>query len=360
MSIHACINLHKGTFTLGVEFRVPGEGVTAVFGRSGCGKSTLLRCIAGLEQPKSGSTIVVNGSVWLDANKSLPVHQRRVGYVFQDPGLFNHLRVRANLMYGFKRKPAKNLGPNLDEVIAMLGLERFLDRYPQTLSGGERQRVAIGRALLSAPELLLMDEPLAALDMKSRDEILPFLDRLCANARMPVLYVSHSPDEVVRLADHLIVMDDGRVLAQGELVDVLGREDSPIAQSDEAFSVLTCTVKKLEGPCHLSVLNTSSGESVFVPRVSVNDRSNIRLRINARDVSLCTQRPVGSSILNILQVQVVQVVAPDHRGQQLVRVRLRGTEELLLARISQYSCQELEIANNMNLYAQIKAVALIG
>lgn len=360
MSIHARIHLQKGTFILDAEFTVPGEGVTAVFGRSGCGKSTLLRSIAGLEQPLPGSTISVNGAVWLDDHESVPVHQRRVGYVFQDPGLFNHLRVRGNLMYGFKRKPPAALGPNPDEVIEMLGLDRFLDRYPQTMSGGERQRVAIGRALLSAPDLLLMDEPLAALDMKSRDEILPFLDRLCANAGMPVLYVSHSADEVVRLADDLIVMGEGRVLAHGELADVLGREDSPIANSDEAFSVLSCSVRELDGPCHLSVLSASSGESVFVPRVSLNDRSNIRLRINARDVSLCTQRPTGSSILNILEVQVAQLVLPDHKGQQLVRVRLRGTDELLLARISEYSCQELGITENMNLYAQIKAVALIG
>ncbi len=360
MSIHARIHLQKGAFILDAEFTVPGDGVTALFGRSGCGKSTLLRAIAGLEHPLPGSTISVNGIVWLEDSKYLSVHQRRVGYVFQDPGLFNHLRVRGNLMYGFKRKQTPDSGPAPDEVIAMLGLERFLDRYPQTLSGGERQRVAIGRALLSAPDLLLMDEPLAALDMKSRDEILPFLDSLCVTARMPVLYVSHSPDEVVRLAENLIVMGGGKVIAHGELADVLSREDSPIAQSDEAFSVLSCTVQKLDGPCHLSVLNTRSGESVFVPRVSLNDRTNIRLRINARDVSLCTQRPVGSSILNILEVQVAQIVPPDHKGQQLVRVRLRGTDELLLARISEYSCQELGVAENMHLYAQIKAVALIG
>ncbi|MES3006429.1 MAG: molybdenum ABC transporter ATP-binding protein [Pseudomonadota bacterium] len=369
MSIHVSVSLKRGEFTLHTQFEAPGQGVTAIFGRSGCGKSTLLRTLAGLETPEASSEINVNGLCWFGQGINIPVHQRRVGYVFQEPGLFPHLSVRGNLEYALQRRPGRGErrreqggegAPAFDEVIALLGLENFLGRNPATLSGGEKQRVAIARALLSAPALLLMDEPLAALDLHSKEEILPFLDRLFASAGMPVLYVSHSPDEVARLADHLLLMDGGRVLAHGPLAEVLARVDSPIARTDEAFSVIHCDIAELEGPCHLSILRTAGGDSVYVPRIAAGQRQTIRLRINARDVSLCSQRAVGSSILNVLQAQIVQLSSPDQKGQQLVQLRLTGSDELLLARISEYSCQQMQLKSGINIYCQIKAIALLS
>ena len=370
MTIRASVTLKRGDFTLQAQFEAPGQGVTAVFGRSGSGKSTLLRTLAGLETPHAGGAISVNGVTWLGQGINVPVHQRRVGYVFQEPGLFPHLSVRGNLEYALRRRGGRCgqreefpgvQGSQLafDEVTALLGLESFLGRNPVTLSGGERQRVAIARALLSSPALLLMDEPLAALDLHSKEEILPFLDRLFASTGMPVLYVSHAPDEVARLADHLLLMEEGAVLAQGPLADVLGRVDSPLARTDEAFSVIHCDIVELDGPCHLSVLSTAAGEKVYVPRITAGQRQNIRLRINARDVSLCNQRPVGSSILNILQATIVQLSGPDKKGQQLVQLRLTRSDELLLARISEYSCQQMQLLEGMSIYCQIKAIALL-
>ena len=370
MTIRASVSLSRGDFTLQAQFEVPGQGVTAVFGRSGSGKSTLLRTLAGLEIPQTGGVISVNGVTWLGQGINVPVHQRRVGYVFQEPGLFPHLSVRGNLEYALKRRVGRGASaaepgnvqwaePAIDEVIALLGLESFLGRNPATLSGGEKQRVAIARALLSSPALLLMDEPLAALDLHSKEEILPFLDRLFASAGIPVLYVSHAPDEVARLADHLLLMEEGTVLAQGPLAEVLGRVDSPLARTDEAFSVIHCDIVEHDGPCHLSVLSTAAGDRVYVPRITAGQRQNIRLRINARDVSLCSQRPVGSSILNILQATIVQLSAPDKKGQQLVQLRLARSDELLLARISEYSCQQMGLVAGMSIYCQIKAIALL-
>ncbi len=361
MTVHVRVHVQKGSFNLQTEFQVPGAGVTAVFGQSGCGKSTLLRAIAGLDVPLPGSEITINGVTWCGRGQTVPAHQRRVGYVFQELGLFPHLSVKGNLDYALRRRRQVEEGaPDLEEVVALLGLERLLARNPQTLSGGEKQRVAIARALLSAPVLLLMDEPLAALDLRSKEEILPFIDRLCSVAKMPVLYVSHSPDEVARLADNLILMDQGRVLAHGPLTDVLAQVDSPIARSDEAFSVLYCGISQLEGPCHLSILCTASGESIYVPRLAAGERIQIRLRINARDISLCTHRPVGSSILNILKARVIMLSEADGKGQQLVQLRLEGSQEMLLARISQYSCQQLGISPGIGIYCQIKAVALLS
>ena len=364
MSIHARVCLNRSDFLLQAQFSAPAQGVTAVFGRSGSGKSTLLRTLAGLETPTPDSEISVNGVTWFGQGINLPVHQRRVGYVFQEPTLFPHLSVRGNLDYALDRSgrssgSGQGRGNGFDEVIALLGLEAFLQRQPGTLSGGEKQRVAIARALLSAPALLLMDEPLAALDMHSKEEILPFLDRLFAGAGIPVLYVSHSPDEVARLADHLLLMEGGSVLAHGPLAEVLGRVDSPIARTDQAFSVVHCEIAELEGPCHLSVLRTTAGDNVYVPRIAAGQRQAIRLRINARDVSLCSQRPVGSSILNVLQAEIVQLSEPDHKGQQLVQLRLKGSAELLLARISEYSCQQMALVPGINIYCQIKSVALL-
>lgn len=359
MSIDVSVRVCKGDFLLDANFTAPASGVTAIFGRSGCGKSTLLRTLAGLEAGQEGGHIVVNGVPWLQNGKFVPTHKRQVAYVFQEPTLFTHMTVRGNLEYGLKRNGRKQSAASFDEIVSLLGVDDFLERRPNTLSGGERQRVAIARALLSAPQLLLMDEPLAALDMHSKSEILPFLDRLCADFRVPVLYVSHSPDEVVRLADHLIVMGQGRVVEEGPLQQVLGRIDSPLARADDAFSVLTCNVAELAGPHGLSVLSTAGGESIYVPRINV-DHGTIRLKVDARDVSICLDRPVGSSILNVLAAQIVSLSAVDAKGQILVQLQLPMSHENLLARISEYSAQQLSLSPGGRIFAQIKAIALLS
>jgi len=359
MSIEVSVKVRKDDFVLDAAFSVPASGVTAVFGRSGCGKSTLLRTLAGLESAQPGGRIVVNGVPWLQDGKSMPTHQRRVAYVFQEPTLFTHMNVRRNLEYGLKRNGRNEGRARFDEIVSLLGVGGFLERRPDTLSGGERQRVAIARALLSAPQLLLMDEPLAALDMHSKHDILPFLDRLCAESRIPVLYVSHSPEEVVRLAEHLIVMEQGSVLEEGPLQQVLGRIDSPLARADDAFSVLTCAIAEPDGPCGLSVLRTAAGESMYVPRIH-DIHGTIRLKVDARDVSLCLERPVGSSILNVLAAEIVSLSEADAKGQILVQLQLPRSGENLLARISEYSAQQLSLTPGGKIFAQIKAIALLS
>jgi len=357
MSIEVSVRVQKDDFVLEAAFSAPSSGVTAVFGRSGCGKSTLLRTLAGLEAAQPGSHIVVNGEPWLQEGNSIPTHRRQVAYVFQEPTLFTHMNVRRNLEYGLKRNGREG-AVRFDEIVSLLGVEGFLARRPGTLSGGERQRVAIARALLSAPQLLLMDEPLAALDMHSKRDILPFLDRLCAESRIPVLYVSHSPEEVVRLAEHLVVMEQGRVLEEGPLQQVMGRIDSPLARADDAFSVLTCAIAEPAGPCGLSVLRTAAGESMYVPRLK-DIHGNIRLKVDARDVSICLERPVGSSILNVLAAEIVSLSEADAKGQILVQLRLPVSGENLLARISEYSAQQLSLLPRRKIFAQIKAIALL-
>lgn len=360
MSIRAKLNCHKGEFTLDASFTVPSTGVTAVFGPSGCGKSTLLRCIAGLEIPIESSELEIDGAYWLRRDLNVPVHQRRVGYVSQAPSLFSHLSVAGNLAFALKRRTENENALNFDEVVSLLGISALLPRKPDTLSGGQKQRVAIARALLSAPVLLLMDEPLAALDIDSKRELLPYIERLCANAKIPVIYVSHSTDEVARLADHLLLVKDGKIVEQGSLSDVLSRTDSPLSQSVDAFSVLHCSVESLDGPSQLSVLKIHGSDvALFVPSVEISDTQFARVRVNARDVSVCIERPVGSSILNILPVTIVSIGEIDDRGQRLLCLEVEGSKETLLARVSGYSVQNLCLTADMKLFAQVKSVALL-
>lgn len=392
MTIEAALSLRKGDFELEVEFQVPGQGVTAIFGPSGCGKTTLLRAIAGLEKGAQGS-LRVNDTVWQSEDcgtrlrrkqKSLPTHERRLGYVFQEPGLFPHLSVRGNLEYGLRRADGR-AAITIEEVGELLGLGSLTDRHPETLSGGEKQRIAIGRALLSSPDLLLMDEPLAALDIRSRQEILPFLEGLTRQLRIPVLYVSHSPDEVAYLAEHMVLLEAGRVAACGPMAEVLGRIDSPLARSSDAFSVITCQVMMEQRDFHLTRLRTRGGELIRIPAPCAAtagrsgsgspdaDRSDsgphaaggaleitqekVRLRIQARDVSVCLQKPEGSSILNILPARIVELFPAGEAGQQMLKLDVAG--DFLLSRLSDYSCQELGLRPGLDLYAQIKAAALI-
>lgn len=358
MTIEARFKLEKGEFILDVEFTVPAQGVSAIFGPSGSGKTTLLRAIAGLESA-SIAHLSVNGETWSSGEFSIPVHQRRVAYVFQESSLFPHLNVQGNLDYASKRAVIGTSSVNTDEVINLLNIKHFLKRKVDTLSGGERQRVAIARALFSNPKLLLMDEPLASLDLPGRRAILPFLEQLTENLDIPILYVSHSPDEVARLADYLVLMEAGRITSHGVLADVLAQTNSIIARNDDAFSVLRCHLDKHDSGNKLSILSTKSGEKLLLPELKISSipGKEVRLRIQARDVSLCLERPKGSSILNILAGEVAQLSAVDEAGQRLVTLKMNG--DLLLARISNYSCNTLGIVPGLKLFVQIKALALL-
>ena len=292
-------NLQLAEFSLEVDFEAPTVGVTALFGPSGSGKTTLLRCIAGLEQARG--SLYVNGEVWQDESKFMPVHKRPLGYVFQEASLFPHLSVRANLEYGMKRIAPADRKVQLEQVVEWLGLERLIERNdPAVLSGGERQRVAIGRALLTSPRILLMDEPLSALDTASKAEILPYLESLHRELDIPVLYVSHALDEVARLADHMVLMQQGRVIASGALSQTMARLDLPLAGFDDAGAVIEAVVAEQDETYHLTRLDFAGGD-LWVGRVAQPTGTVVRARVLARDVSIALQMPQGSSITNILR-----------------------------------------------------------
>ncbi|MBP1625642.1 MAG: molybdenum transporter, ATP-binding protein [Holophagaceae bacterium] len=342
-----------GDFCLDVDLSLPHRGVTAIFGHSGSGKTTLLRCIAGLERTEG--SLSVNGEVWQDANRFLPTHRRPLGYVFQEASLFPHLSVLGNLNYGRKRTQQEHR-VGLEQAVDLLGIGHLMDRKPDKLSGGERQRVAIARALAVSPRLLLMDEPLAALDLARKQEILPYLERLHEHLDIPVLYVSHSPDEVARLADHLVVMESGRTVAQGPLGEILARLDLPIHLGEDAGVVLEATVAELDPTWHLARLNFPGG-SLWTRDSGLTPGHSVRVRVLARDVSLALQHYEHTSIQNVLPA-VVEAMAPDdHPGLTLVRLKVGGS--VLLARLTQRSAFTLDIQPGHSIFAQVKSVALL-
>jgi molybdate transport system ATP-binding protein len=344
-------------FSLDVSLAVPGRGVTAVFGPSGSGKTSLLRCIAGLERAGSGY-LSVNGEVWQDdaAGIFVPVHRRPLGYVFQEASLFSHLDVRRNLDFGLRRVPAAQRRVSLAQAIELLGLQTLMQRMPGTLSGGERQRVAIARALATSPRLLLMDEPLASLDIARKAEILPYLERLHDELDMPVLYVSHAPDEVARLADHLVLLDAGRVTASGSTRELMTRLDLPLAHGDAAAAVLDAVVSAVEPGWHMSHAEFPGGSiSLLNPSLQVGQR--VRVRIQARDVSLTLERQTGTSVQNIFAATVTALSA-DSPGQVMVGLDAGGSA--LLARLTQKSARALQLQPGSRVFAQVKGVAVLG
>lgn len=355
--IRARVCIDRGGFTLDVDLVLPGRGVSALFGPSGSGKTTCLRAIAGLERA-AGGYVALGGEVWQDeANRIfVPTHRRAVGVVFQEASLFPHLSVRANLEFGMKRVAAGERRFELEPVAAMLGITELLARKPDRLSGGERQRVAIARALLSSPRLLLLDEPLAALDLRRKQEILPYLERMHDELSIPIVYVSHAPDEVARLADHLVLLDAGRVVASGPLSETLARADLPPAFADDAGVVLDTVLAGHEADA-LSRLDFQGG-ALFVGRRSEPIGSSLRCRIHARDVSIALEQPRLSSIVNLLPATVTAVSATDTPGHVLVQMRMG--ELPLLARISERSRRELGIGPGLQVWAQVKAVALLA
>jgi molybdate transport system ATP-binding protein len=346
-----------GGFALEVDLDLPQRGITALFGPSGSGKTTVLRAIAGLERVRGGY-VALGDAVWQDDARRVfvPVHRRALGVVFQSPALFAHLSVRGNLEFGMQRVPAPERRFALDPVAALLGIEGLLARRPEALSGGERQRVAIARALLASPRLLLMDEPLAALDLRRKAEILPYLERLHDELAIPILYVSHAPDEVARLADHLVLLDAGRVVASGPIGATLARIDLPPAFADDAGVVLE-TVLAGHEPDGLSRLDFAGGTLLVAQRHEAAG-TRLRCRIHARDVSLALERPRGTSIVNLLPAEVTAVAPTDTPGQVLVRLQVGPTP--LLARITEHSRRELGIKPGSRAWVQIKGVALLA
>ena len=356
--IQARLQLTHPGFTLDVDVELPGRGVTALFGPSGSGKTSCLRCIAGLERSSTG-VLVVNGECWQDSSRQLfvPPHQRAIGYVFQDANLFAHLSVKGNLEFGMKRVPPQYRRVAWDQAVGLLGIGHLLERMPERLSGGERQRVGIARALLTSPRLLLMDEPLAALDVKRKQEILPYLERLHDELDIPLLYVSHAPDEVARLADHLVLLDEGQVVAQGALHETLARLDLPTAFGEDAGVVIESEIAGHDPAYHLTRLMFQGGEVLVAQRgEAVGHR--LRFRVHARDVSLTLERAEGTSISNLLPVRVDEVVSADTPAHVLVRLDAQGTP--LLARITRRSADQLDVTEGKALWAQIKTVALLG
>ncbi|VAX09511.1 Molybdenum ABC transporter ATP-binding protein ModC [hydrothermal vent metagenome] len=347
--------LKRGDFRLDAEAVLPGLGVTALFGASGSGKTSLLRCIAGLEQACWGR-LEVNGECWQDSDKGLfvPPHQRAIGYVFQEAVLFPHLQVRGNLEYGWRRTPSRERKGQLDHVCDILGIADLLERYPHQLSGGEKQRVALGRALLNSPRLLLMDEPMAALDRPRKAEIMPYLERLHAEADIPVLYVTHDMEELARIADHLALVENGRVLKQGPLVEMLVSLDLPIALDEDAGAVIATQVTGHDDEYHLTSLHFCGG-NILVGRINRAVGESLNIRIHARDVSLVLQPPGESSILNVVEVVVTEIV---EQGPGRIMVRLDASGVPLLARITLKSQAKLGLKVGMQIYAQIKSVAL--
>lgn len=355
MSIDACLRVERGGFSLDVTLRLPGRGVTGLFGPSGCGKTTLLRAIAGLDRAAQG-TLSINGETWQGPNLFVPTHRRALGFVFQEASLFPHLDVNGNLNYGLRRIPRRDRRVALADAIELLGIGHLLSRRPDQLSGGERQRVAIARALATSPRLLLMDEPLSALDLERKQEIMPYLESLHRELAMPVIYVSHVIGEIARLADHLVLLDGGRVRAEGDAFELFARTDLPLAHDDRGAALIEATVAGHDDAFDLTLLDFPGGRFT-VPRRDLPDGSRVRLRVIARDVSLTLAHQSETSILNILPARVDQIVG-EGTAQVLVRLEANGVP--LLARITRKSVSQLGLQAGMSVYAQVKSVAILN
>lgn len=361
-TIDAAFAGRLGDFSLDARFSVPARGIAALVGPSGCGKTTILRCAAGLTRLQGSFRI--GGETWQDDETGLfrKPHRRPVGYVFQEASLFSHLRVRDNLLYGARRAGPAEIDSALsfDAVVGLLGIAPLLDRAPDALSGGERQRVAIGRALLSRPRLLLMDEPLSALDRDSREDILPYLETLHDELMIPVLYVSHDMSEVDRLADSLVLMERGRVLASGPLSELEADPDLPLIRSGGAAVTLEGIVESVDETYRLTEIAIPGGR-VVVPGLQGGPGAGRRLRIRASDVSFASSRPEGITILNCLPVRILGTYPRDIDESQVTVVAALGEDGAgarLIGRITKRSQEALSLHSGATVFALIKAVSL--
>ncbi len=360
MAFNVRLNMSYSEFTLDVDLMIPAKGITAIFGPSGSGKTSLLRAIAGLhpkELYKNGQGHIQFGDqIWQSDTVFLPTYKRPIGYVFQESSLFEHLSIQQNLDYGQKR--IKNPLPphERDHIIDLLGISHLLTRPADKLSGGERQRVAIARALLLRPRLLLMDEPMASLDFARKSEILRFLERLKTELKIPLLYISHNAAEVTRLADHLIILDQGKIQQQGPIQDILASHKILNSMSDEPFTLLFGTVMTARTEHNLTEVDLGDA-LIRMPHHEVKEQAEIRLHLYAKDVSITLSRPEQTSVLNIFDCQIDTIEPPTENGQCLIHLCLKKTR--IQARVSAYSCAELDLRPGQKVFAQIKAVSIV-
>ena len=353
------LSLERAHFVLEAAFELGGRGVTTLSGPSGSGKTTLLRCIAGLERPRDG-LIAWNGESWFDGARGIdvPAHRRAIGYVTQQAHLFPHLSVRDNLEYGARRAGARVGAAQPRQLVADLGITPLLDRRVEHLSGGERQRVAIGRALLARPHLLLLDEPVSALHEEGTAEVLSTLERVLAALPIPCLYVSHDLREASRLADRMIWLESGRITADGVARDVMNDPRLPFAQAEDAGSVIPGRVESVDDDLGLAHVTFDGGELWIAATPDTSPGCQVRVGIRARDVSLALHRPEAISVLNVLEGQVVDVAtARDSRSQALVRVKTGGC--MLLSRVTRRSVAELGLVPGSTVWALVKSAAIV-
>ncbi len=356
--LDVAVRKQLGSFRLDAAFRTDEHGVTALFGRSGSGKTSIVAAIAGLLRPDEGR-IVAGGDVLYDSSKRIdvPVERRRIGYIFQDARLFPHLTVRDNLRYGWKRAPRTNRPIAFDAVVDLLGVADLLDRRPARLSGGEKQRVAIGRALLAQPRVLLMDEPLASLDAERKDEILPYIERLRDELRILIVYVSHALEEVVRLANTIVLVDGGRVVAQGTPESLSGRLDlRPLLGRFEAGAIIDTRVAGHDDERQITRLEFGD-QMLILPRLAAAPGARLRVRIRARDVILAVERPTALSAQNVLAGRIVEI-AEETGPYAEVKVDLGAGA--IVARITRDSINRLTLVCGQPVYAVVKSVAIDG
>ena len=352
--IECKIKVTLDSFILDANFKIPGEGITVIYGSSGSGKTTLLRAIAGLEKNQNGF-LKVGNLIWQDDLNYVETHKRQIGYVFQDAALFEHLNVRGNLDYVIKRSSGLSKD-YISSIYSLLDIESLIDRDTKQLSGGEKQRVAIARALLVKPKILLLDEPLSALDLKRKNEILPYFDSLHTQLDIPILYVTHSQDEASRLADHLMLIEDGNIIGNGPVNDMLTRFDMPLSHSSNAVSIIDAKVIGREAEFNLMHLEFSGGQFI-VPDNGLSTESLVRIRVAARDVSLTKKKQIDTSILNIFPA-VVEEIVPEGKAQVMVRLSLNGV--VLLACLTKKSASMLDLENGLSVFVQVKSVAILS
>jgi molybdate transport system ATP-binding protein len=355
--IEARFSGQQGSFRLDADFTAPSQGVTALFGPSGCGKTTVLRCVAGLIRFEHGK-LVIDGEVWQSENRFVPVYRRALGYVFQEASLFPHLSVRGNLEFGQRRVTARAHTIGFDDVVDLLGIDRLFDRPTAHLSGGERQRVAIGRALLSQPRLLLMDEPLSALERTGREEILPYLERLNSALSIPVLYVSHDISEIERLADTLVIMEHGTVRAAGPIAELLADPSLPMVRMPEPAAVLDGRVQDFDPEYGIAKVDVPGGTLLVAGNIGPPGTVR-RLRIAAGDVSLSREVVTDTTILNAVPVRIDSVEPlGDTQMTVLLKLGANGRGAPLLSRVSRLSWNRLCFQPGESVVAQIKAAVL--
>ncbi len=355
MSLKLNIHLQKGDFTLQADLELPGDRLVAISGPSGCGKSTLVRAIAGLERAE-GNQVSFNDNIWQKDGFWQPPHLRGVAMVFQKPALFTHLNVEKNLRYGWKRRDNNRPGLSIHEAAELLEITGMLKRDTFSLSGGEAQRVAIARALVSNPSLLIMDEPLSALDEQSKQKILPYLEQIHRSLQLPVLYISHALEELARLADHILLMENGTVLHSAPAQIILSDPECGLALHRHAQTIFEGEILSYDPASEICTLNTEAGK-LYLTSDPIMDGIKVRVRIKARDISISLHQLEDTSVLNFLPATVKSITSIPG-GQCLVS--LEAGDAPLLSRISRHSAQRLKLRRGLKVFAQIKSAALLG